>query len=191
METELNAGLDAALSLAIGIGLSAAAGFRILIPFLLMGIAAHTGHLTLTPEMSWMGSQTAIIAFAIAAVLEVLVYFVPVVDNLMDAIAVPAAAIAGTILTAAVTSDLSPFLRWSLAAIAGGGIAGSTGAALGVTRLVSTAATGPVGNITVSLVELASSTTLSILAIALPLLTLIVIALVLFLLYRRLWRRRA
>lgn len=181
--------METLLHLAIGIGLSAAAGFRILVPFLIMGIAAQTGHLQLAPEMAWIGSQEAIIAFAVAALLEVLVYFIPVVDNFMDAIEIPAAAIAGTILTAAVTSDLSPFLRWSLAAIAGGGIAGSTGAFMGVTRLVSTAAAGPIGNVAVSITELASSTVLSILSIAVPLLSVIVIGVLISLAYRR-WRRR-
>jgi hypothetical protein len=181
--------MDVLLHLAVGIGLSAAAGFRILIPFLVMGIAANTGHLTLSPDMAWMGSQEAIAAFAVAAVLEVLVYFVPVIDNAMDVIEVPAAAIAGTILTASMTGDMSPFLRWTLAAIAGGTIAGGTSALTGFTRLVSTAAAGPVGNVAVSSTELASSTVLSILAIALPVLALLLLVVLMLLAYRR-WRRR-
>lgn len=181
--------MEILLQAAIGIGLSAAAGFRILIPFLVMSIAANTGHLKLTPEMEWMATQTAIIAFAIAALVEVLVYFVPVVSNAMDLIEVPAAAIAGTILTAAVTSDMSPFLRWSLAAIAGGGIAGGTEALMSFTRLASTAVAGPVGSVAVSSAELGSSAVLSILAIALPILTLVVVAVLAFLVLRRLKRR--
>jgi hypothetical protein len=184
--------METLLHIAIGLGLSAAAGFRILVPFLAMSIAAHTGHLTLAPEMAWMGSQQAIIAFAIATVLEVLIYFIPVVDNFMDLIEVPAAAIAGTILTASVTSDMSPFLRWSLAAIAGGTIAGSTEALMGFTRLASTAVAGPVGNIAVSSTELLSSSIISILSIVVPILTLILLAALFYLTFRRLkqrWRR--
>ncbi len=108
---------DALLHIAIGLGLSVA-GFRILVPFLMMSIAAYTGHLKLAPEMAWVGTKEASVAFAIATILEVLVYFIPVVDNFMDLIEVPAAAIAGTVLTATVTSDLNPLLRWSLVAIA-------------------------------------------------------------------------
>ena len=184
--------MESLLAIAVGIGLSAAAGFRILIPFLVMSIAAHAGHLKLAPEMAWMGSREAIIAFAIAAVIESAVYFIPVVNNIMDVIEVPAAAIAGTILTATVTSDLSPFLRWSLALIAGGTIAGGTEALMGFTRLTSTAVAGPVGNAAVSSAELASSSILSILAIAVPILVLIVIVLLFFLVFwqRRRWRDR-
>lgn len=181
--------MELLLHAAIGIGLSAAAGFRILVPFLVMSVAANTGHLKLAPEMEWMGTQAAIVAFTIAATIEVLVYFVPVVSNLMDVIEVPAAAIAGTILTAAVTSDMSPFFRWSLAAIAGGGIAGGTEALMSFTRLASTAAAGPIGSVAVSSAELGSSTILSILAIALPILTLIVLAVLVFLVLRRVARR--
>jgi hypothetical protein len=177
------------LHAAVGIGLSAAAGFRILVPFLIAGIAANQGYLTLSPNMAWMGNELAIIAIAVATALEVLVYFIPVVDNLMDTIEVPIATIAGVILTASVTGDMDPFLRWSLALIAGGAVAGTTSAFTSLTRLASTAAAGPVGNITVSSAELASSTLLSILAIAVPVIVLFIVAVLLVLAFRRRRRR--
>jgi len=180
---------QAILHIAIGLGLSAAAGFRILIPFFAMGIAAHNGLLKLAPGMEWMGSTPAITAFGVAALLEVLVYFIPVVDNFMDVIEVPAAAIAGTILTATVATDLDPMLRWTLAAIAGGSIAGGTEAFMGLTRLASTAAAGPAGNIAVSTGELASASILSILSIFVPILTVVVLAVLLFFVIRKLRKR--
>ncbi len=178
--------MDVLLHIAIGIGLSAAAGFRILVPFLIAGVAAQQGYLTLSPSMAWMSTTPAIIALAAATALEVLIYFVPVVDNLMDAVELPAAAIAGTVLTAAVTGgDMNPFLQWSL-----GGVASSTQAFTGLTRLASTAAAGPVGNIAVSTTELASSTILSVLAIAVPILVLILVGILLYLVFRRRSRQR-
>lgn len=182
--------MELVLHAAIGIGLSAAAGFRILVPFLFAGIAAHQGYLTLSPNMAWMGTETAIVALAVATALEVLVYFIPVVDNLMDAIEVPVATIAGVVLTASVTSDMDPFLQWSLALIAGGTVAGTTSAFTSLARLASTAAAGPFGNITVSTVELASSTVLSILAIVVPVIVVIVVAILLFLAFHRRRRRK-
>jgi hypothetical protein len=182
--------MEILLHVAVGIGLSAAAGFRILVPFLMTGIAAHQGYLTLTPKMAWMGTETAIIAMTVATALEVLIYFVPVVDNAMDAVELPAATLAGVILTASVTGELAPFLQWSLAIIAGGTVAGSTQAFTSITRLASTAAAGPVGNVAVSLVELVSSIILAILAIVVPVLVVIVVAVLLFLVLRRLRRKR-
>ncbi|WOD41734.1 DUF4126 domain-containing protein [Nodosilinea sp. E11] len=181
--------MDLLLHVAIGIGLSAAAGFRILVPFLIAGIAAQQGYLALSPGMAWMASTPAIIAFVVATVLEVLIYFVPIVDNVMDAVELPAAAIAGTVLTAAVTGgDINPFLQWSLALIAGGSVASGTQAFTGLARLASTAAAGPVGNIAVSTTELVSSTILSVLAIAVPILVVLVVGVLMYLLFRR--RRR-
>ena len=182
--------MEMVLHVAIGIGLSAAAGFRILVPFLFAGIAANQGYLTLSPSMAWMGTETAIIAMAVATALEVLVYYVPVVDNVMDAIEVPVATVAGVILTASVTGDMDPFLRWSLALIAGGTVAGTTSVFTSLTRLASTAAAGPFGNVTVSTVELVSSTVLAILAIAVPAIVVIVVAVLIVFVFRRRRRRK-
>lgn len=182
--------LTLVLHAAIGIGLSAAAGFRVLVPFLVMGIASHQGYLSLAPKMAWMGSETAILAFTVALVLEVLVYYIPVLSNLMDAIELPIAAMAGVILTAAVTGDMDPFLRWSLALIAGGTVAGGTEVLTSLARLAGTAAAGPFGTMTVSTTELASSTVLSILAVTVPFLVLVIVGIGLILLFRRRRRRK-
>lgn len=182
--------MEMVLHAAIGIGLSAAAGFRILVPFLFAGIAAKEGFLTLSPGMAWMANDTAILAMLVATALEVLVYFIPVIDNLIDTVEVPAAAIAGVILTASVTGEMDPFLRWSLALIAGSTISGSTAAFTGLSRLASTATAGPFGNIAVSMVELASSTVLTLLAILVPMVVVIVVAVLLYLILRRRKRRQ-
>lgn len=181
--------MEMVLHAAIGVGLSAAAGFRILVPFLFAGIAAHQGYLTLSPNMTWMATEPAIIAMAVATALEVLVYFIPVVDNAMDVIEVPAATVAGVVLTASVTGEMDPFFRWSLALIAGGTVAGATSTFTSLSRLASTAAAGPFGNIAVSSVELASSSVLAILAIFVPVVVAIVVAVLLVLILRRRQRR--
>jgi len=45
---------------------------------------------------------------------------VPGVDNLLDTLATPAALIAGTVVSAAVMTDLPPMVKWTAAIIAGG-----------------------------------------------------------------------
>jgi len=80
------------LSVLLGVGLSAACGFRIFVPFLLVGIAARTGHLVLGPSFGWMSSTPALVAFCAATVLEVAAYYIPWLDHLLDVIASPAAA---------------------------------------------------------------------------------------------------
>ena len=157
-----------ALSIALGLGLSAACGFRIFIPLLALSAAAQAGQVTLAPGFDWIGTPPALIVFAIAAICEIAAYYFPAIDNLLDVAATPAAVIAGTILTASVAVELSPLLRWSLALIAGGGVAGIIHTATSVTRATSTATTAGFGNLVVSKAEFIGSATLSFLAILLP-----------------------
>lgn len=172
--------MDILIALCIGIGLSAATGFRIFIPPLLMSAAAVTGHYTPPAELAWMATQPALIAFAGATVIEVLAYYIPWVDNLLDVVEVPLAAIAGTMLTAGMLSgaiatsfpEMSPLILWTAAAVVGGGTAAATEGATVVTRLASTATTGGIANPALSTAENLSAVIMTWLAIAVPILAL-------------------
>jgi len=176
------------LSVLLGVGLSAACGFRIFVPFLLVGIAARTGHVTLGPTFAWMGTTPALIALGVATVLEIAAYYVPWLDHVLDLVATPASVVAGMVMTASVVTALDPMLKWTLALIAGGGIAGTVQALTVGTRKVSLLTTGGLGNPVVSTVELFGAVLLTVLAIALPLLAFAVIAWALFFGVRHLLR---
>jgi hypothetical protein len=190
MDTFTAPAFEILISLAIGIGLSAACGFRVFVPFLVMSIAAQAGYLELAPGWEWIGTTPALIAFAIAAILEVVAYYVPWLDNLLDTIATPAAVIAGVVATAAVVSGISPFLTWTLAAIAGGGAAGLIQSGTVLLRGMSSSTTMGVGNFAVSTGELAGSFILSVLSFVLPIFTLILVLFLVFWIWRRLNSRR-
>src|SRR3954463_3288084 len=116
--------MDSILSILIGLGLAAACGFRVFVPLLIMSLAsrAGVGHLALGPGFAWIGSTPALLSFAVATVLEIAGYYIPWIDNLLDTVATPAAVVAGIVVTAsAMTTDVSPFLKWTLAVVAGGG----------------------------------------------------------------------
>jgi len=181
--------MEIVLSICLGIGLSAACGFRVFVPLLVMSIAALSGHLHLVHGFEWLGSYPALIAFSVATFLEVAGYYIPWLDHLLDTMATPAAVIAGTIASASVIGDMSPFLKWTLAAIAGGGSAGLVQGTTVVLRGASTATTGGLANPVVATAELAGATTLSVVALVAPLLAVLVIAGVLFLLIRTVLRR--
>src|SRR6266446_2543792 len=104
--------METLLSIFVGIGLSAACGFRVFVPLLVMSIAAASGHLTLAQGFQWIGSYPALVAFSVATLLEIAGYYIPWVDHFLDAVATPAAIIAGTIVTASMVSGMSPFLKW-------------------------------------------------------------------------------
>lgn len=167
------------LTILMGVGLSAASGFRIFVPFLIISIASLSGNLTLANSFSWIGTVPALITFSIAAILEIVGYYVPWVDNILDTIASPAAVIAGIILMASVVLGMSPLFKWTLAIIAGGGIAATIQALTGVTRITSTATTAGLGNPILSSVELGSSVILGVIAIFLPIIAAIVVVLLL------------
>jgi hypothetical protein len=163
--------MDTLLSICIGVGLSAACGFRIFTPLLIMSIASLSGHLTLAPGFEWIGTYEALGAFAVASFLEIAAYYIPWVDNMLDSVAVPAATVAGTVVMASSVSEMSPLLQWALAVIVGGGVAGTIQGFTTITRVASTATTGGWGNFVVSTAEAGGSILLSILAIFLPVIT--------------------
>ena len=165
------------LAVAVGIGLSAACGFRVFVPLLVMNLAALTGHLHLSPGFEWIGSYYATITFGTATIVEVFAYYVPWLDHILDLIASPAAIIAGIIATASMVMDLSPFLKWTLAIIAGGGAAAIVQGLTVTLRTKSSALTAGAGNVLVSSIELAGSMITSLLAIIVPILCLILLAL--------------
>jgi hypothetical protein len=188
MEQEAVFALDILLSLALGIGLSAAAGFRVFVPFLVMSAAALTGNLALGESWSWIGSYPALLVFATASILEIAAYYVPWLDNALDSVATPAAVVAGVIVTAAVITDLSPLLTWTLAIIAGGGTAGLIQTGTVLARGLSSATTLGAGNFTVATGELAGSVVTSILAVILPWMTLTLVVFLMVWVIRRLRR---
>jgi hypothetical protein len=171
--------MELLLSLAVGIGLSAACGFRVFVPLLIAGIAARTGHLDLAAGFEWMASTPALIAFGTATLLEVASYYIPWLDNALDAVASPAAVIAGTLVTASLVADLGPFLKWTLAVIAGGGAAGLIQGGTVLARGMSTTTTAGIGNPLVATAELGGSVITAVLAVVAPFLALLfVLALV-------------
>ena len=160
--------METVLSLCLGIGLSAACGFRVFVPLLIISLAAHSGHLTLAQGFAWMGSDYALITFAVATVLEIGAYYIPWLDNLLDSLATPAAVVAGTIVTASLVSDMSPFLRWTLAVIAGGGAAGLVQTSTVLARGASTLATGGLANPVIATAELGGSLFMSVVSMLAP-----------------------
>jgi hypothetical protein len=158
----------------------------VFVPLLLTGVAARLGYLRLTPGMGWIESDAALVAFTTATILEIGAYYVPWLDNVLDTVATPAAITAGVITTAAVTPELSPLMRWTLAIIAGGGAAGVVHAGTALVRLKSSALTAGTANPAVATGELTGSLALSGLALLAPILAGVLVLVVLFILARRL-----
>lgn len=182
--------MEIVLSICLGIGLSAACGFRVFVPMLVMSIAALSGHLNLSPGFQWIGTYPALLSFGVATVLEVAGYYIPWVDHLLDTIATPAAIVAGAIVTASIVTGMSPLLKWSLAIIAGGGVAGAVQGVTVMTRAASSATTGGLGNPLVATVELVGAVAASVAALLAPIVFAMFVVVSLVVVGRRLYRWR-
>jgi hypothetical protein len=149
----------------------------VFVPMLFMSIAALSGHLTLGAGFQWIGSYPALLTFAVATGLEIGGYYIPWVDHLLDTMATPAAIVAGTVVTAAMVTNMSPMLKWTLAIIAGGGIAGAVQGTTVLARAASTATTAGFGNPILATVELGGSVALTLMAFLLPWLAVLIVVL--------------
>jgi len=175
---------DLVLSIVLGVGLAAATGFRVFLPLLILSGAAYAGQLSLDESFAWLGTRAALIMLSTAALVEIVAYYVPGVDNLLDTLATPGAFVAGTVVSAAVMTDLPPMVKWTAAVIAGGGIAGFTQSITAMLRANSTVLTSGLGNPVIATAELIAATLIPFLALAAPLAALAVVMLLLWLAMR-------
>ena len=170
--------IETVLSLILGIALAASVGFRIFVPFFVLSLASHYQIIDLNNNWLWIGSSASMITFGIATIVEVLAYLIPWVDNILDTIAVPLAAIAGTAIMLSTIANFDPLITWTLAIIAGGGTATAIKSSTSGTRLASSVATAGFANPVISLFESVFSIILAVLAIFLPVLAIVLVFIV-------------
>lgn len=176
--------METILSLCLGIGLAASAGFRVFLPLFALSLAAYFNVWELNESWSWIGGTTAVVTLGIATFVEILAYYIPVVDNALDAIAIPLATVAGTAVMVSTVADLSPVITWALAIIAGGGTAAAIKSSAGATRLGSTVSTAGIANPVVSTVETGTSVIMSIVSIFLPILALVLVVFIFYIVFK-------
>ena len=168
--------METILGLCIGIGLSAACGFRVFVPLLVMSMASLMGWFEPMKGFEWLAMPSVCIALAVATVCEITAYFISWVYNALDTISTPTAMIAGTLTTMAVSSgEMSQFASWAAAIIIGGGTAGAVQMSTVAVRGLSTATTGGIANPVVSTGEWIGAFLLSILSLLVPVLVVIVV----------------
>lgn len=154
---------------AIGLGLAASCGFRVFVPMLVASIAAKLGLFPAAEGFQWLASWTAIISFGTATVVEILAYYIPFVDNLLDTVTTPLAVGGGTLLLTSVLPVDNDFLKWAAGFLFGGGAAATIQGGTVLTRLASSKFTAGTGNAVVATGEHAASFGTSILSLLIPL----------------------
>ena len=180
------------LSAFIGIGLAAATGFRIFLPMFAVSLASYMGWIPMSESFEWLSGLPTLITTGIATMVEILAYYIPYVDHLLDTLSVPLATIAGSVMFASQFTDLGTFPQWALALIAGGGTAAAISSGFAGTRAASTATTGGLGNSVVATTETAGAGIMSFLAMASPIIAgiaAIILLIVVIILGRKIWNK--
>lgn len=176
----------------IGIGLAAASGFRVFLPFFFVSLASYLGWIPISDQFEWLSGLPALITTGVATVIEILAYYVPFVDNILDSLAIPLATIAGSVLFASQFIELGSFSQWALALIAGGGTAATIATGFAGTRAASSATTAGIGNNVITTTETAGAGLMSALSLFLPVIAFLIaivllIAVIIF--GRKIWRK--
>lgn len=180
------------LSTFIGIGLAAASGFRVFLPLFAVSLASYLGWIPTNDNFQWLSGLPTLIVTGVATLVEILAYYIPVVDNFLDTVTVPLATVAGSVLFASQFIELGTFPQWALAIIAGGGTAATIAAGFAGARAASTATTAGIGNNVIATTETAGAGLMSVLSIFLPVIAFILALALLILVIifgRKIWRK--
>ena len=181
-----------ATQLAMGFALAACVGLRTFLPLLAAGLLARFGYVDLGDKFEWMARTPALVVFGSAVVFEVLADKVPGLDHALHFVESFVKPVAGTLVAAALFTNLDPMTAVVLGLIGGGTIAGAVHVAKGSARAASTVLTGGLGNPVLSIFDDVLAVGGIILAIVAPIVAaLIVIFLVVAVARALLKRRRA
>lgn len=181
------------LALCMGVSLSAACGFRVFAPLLAVSLAVRFAGLGVNTGFAWVGTDAALICLSVAAVVEILAYYIPVVDHALDMVNTPLALVAGTIVTCGLLPEMPEFAQWGIGIVAGASAAGAVQVSTVALRGASSAGTATVGNPILSTLENILSVLGAVLAIAAPvaaLIGLLIAGYIAWRIIRRLRRRK-
>jgi uncharacterized protein DUF4126 len=168
------------------LGLSTTAGLRAYLPLLAVALGStdpSLTHIELTPGFQWMGTQWFMIIIGALAFVEFGVDKVPGLDHVSDLVHTVVRPASGAIIMAGIVNPISAWNPW-VAAVIGGVLALTVHGIKSATRPVVTATTVGVGNPLMSIGEDIGALITTILAIFLPIIGVIVLAVALLLFAR-------
>ncbi|MBK7446799.1 MAG: DUF4126 domain-containing protein [Ignavibacteria bacterium] len=175
--------MDLYLKILIGLGLSAASGFRLFVPFAILSIFSISGIYNITSTPFIFSSDLFLIIFIILSVSEVLLFYNPWIDNMLDLISTPASIFSGIILTYFVLYDTEIYLRLLISVILGGLVSLNVQLLTVKARSSTSIFSKGNGNQIVSTIENISSIFISILVLKFPLAGIFVSAIIIYLIY--------
>ncbi|MBK6538481.1 MAG: DUF4126 domain-containing protein [Ignavibacteria bacterium] len=175
--------MDLYLKILIGLGLSAASGFRLFVPFAILSIFSISGIYNTTSTPFIFSSDLFLVIFIILSVSEVLLFYNPWIDNMLDLISTPASIFSGIIITYFVLYDTEIYLRLLISVILGGLVSLNVQLLTVKARSSTSIFSKGNGNQIVSTIENISSIFISILVLKFPLAGIFVSAIIIYLIY--------
>lgn len=168
------------MQILIGLGLATATGFRVFVPLWALSLFSLTGYVELVHSFEWIGTTPAFIVFTVALIIEIIVYYVPFLDNIMDVISMPIAIVASILVTSSYVDGIDPWLKYTILIIASSTLTVIAKSMMSWIRGASSTFTAGIGNGIVSTGESIASVLLTIGVILFP--ALIILVMILFLL---------
>lgn len=177
------------VTLSLGVGLAACAGFRAWLPLLLTGLLARFEIVQLHESFAFLSSAPALVLFGIATVVEIGADKVPMLDHGLDTISTFIRPAAGALLAAAALYDApDPLFASVVGLMVGAPTALVPHAAKSAARAASTTMTAGLANPMISVAEDVAALALFIVAIMVPVILVAGLFVVLLLLLR--WRSK-
>lgn len=171
------------LAAGTGVGLSSVAGVRAYLPLALVGLFARLGLFEIPAPFNLLDDWLVIGALLALALVESVLDKVPALDSILDIIQTPIRVVAGAILfSAALQAGLNVEAIPELAA--GGGIAGVVAVLKAVLRPSANVASAGVSAPFLSTVEDIVAVVGGVIAVLVPLVSLLLVAFLLFFFYR-------
>lgn len=179
------------LALCLGVSLSALCGFRVFVPLLAVALGVRFTGLSVNESLAWVSSDVALVCLVVATVVEILAYYIPWVDNALDAVSGPLALVVGAVVATGLLPEMPPFAQWGLGILAGAGSAGAVQLSTTTARGVSSATTGGMGNFIIATAENGASILGSLVALIVsPIIVLIGVGLLVWVVWRTLRKLR-
>ncbi|MDQ3194522.1 MAG: DUF4126 domain-containing protein [Bacteroidota bacterium] len=152
---------------------------------LVLSVAFSSGLINLPEDHVWIKSSPAMIAFAAAAVLEITGYYNPWMDNMLDLITTAPSLFAGILIMYSLIGGLNLFLKLVIVLLLGGGIAVNIQFLNVKARaLFSFVVTNGLGNPVFATIELIASLVISLLAVTVPILSLVFLIVIVIIIRR-------
>lgn len=175
--------METLLAAGTGVGLSSVAGVRAYLPLALVGLFARLGLFEIPAPFNLLDDWLVIGALLALALVESVLDKVPALDSILDIIQTPIRVVAGAILfSAALQAGLNVEAIPELAA--GGGIAGVVAVLKAVLRPSANVASAGVSAPFLSIIEDIVAVVGGVIAVLVPLVSLLLVAFLLFFFYR-------